>query len=289
MSETVTTDTAASTGTPAPATTAPETVIAPNVTTQPKSFTDDKGMFVAGWEAMLPEDVRDHSIVKEKKYTNVADLLKAKISVDSLIGKKVGEYLDSKDPVVVQELNKRNGVPAKPEDYKINLKLPEGMQLGTEGIDRFRKKAQEIGLPEKFAEPLAQLEADLWVEHAQKQQAATLEQKTAAENALRDSWKGDAFDKNTAQVKRLISTFGLTEADLTQPIGNNPALIKALYEKVVPLFGADKLIEGTMQHSMASAEDRIKALNVSMFKTPVGTPEYRALISEKESLMKQMS
>jgi hypothetical protein len=286
MSEVVTPTPAPVEPTPQPV--VPVTPIAENVTTQAKFLADEKGMFVDGWETMLPEDVRDHSIVKEKKYTNVGDLIKAKISVDSLIGKKVGEYLDSKDPVVVQELNKRNGVPAKPEDYKINLKLPEGMQIGTEGIDRFRKKAAEIGLPDRFAEPLAQLEADLWVEHAQKQAAAVEEQKTAAEKALRDAWKGNAFDKNTAQVKRLVSTFGLTEADLTQPIGNNPALIKALFEKVVPLFGPDNLIEGAMRHTPASAEDRMTALNREMINMNPNTPEYRTKLDEKKNLLSQM-
>jgi hypothetical protein len=283
------TDTATQTGAIAPeATTAQETIIAPNITTQVKSFINDKGEFLDGYEAILPEDVRDHSVVKNKQYKNLGEIFKSKISADSMISKKVSEYLDSNDPTVVKELKKRFEVPEKAEDYKLNLKLPEGYQLGTEGIDRFRKKAAEIGLPQKFAEPLAQLEADLWVEKAQAEANQALEQKNQAEKSLRDAWKGDSFDKNTAQVKRLIGTFGLTEADLNQPIGNNPALIKALFEKVVPLFGEDKLIEGTMQHSMASAEDRIKQLNVEMFRTPQGTPEYRSLISEKTNLMKQI-
>lgn len=271
--------------TPQPAE-APETP--ENITTEEVKFlADAQGKFVEGFEKYLPEDIRDHSAIK--KHTTVADLFKAKIGAESLIGKKVSDYLESDDPAVVSERNKHFGVPEKAEDYKIDIKLPEGFELGTEGIERFRTMAHELGLPEKFAAPLAQFETDLWVENAQKQAQASEEAKQAAEAALREEWKGEAYDKNLRTVKNLLTKeLGLTDEDMTQPIGNNPALLKALVSKVVPAFGEDRLIEGGMSQTHESAEARMQALNREMIKMDSNTPEYREKLNEKTNLMAKM-
>lgn len=280
--------------TPAPVAEAPtpqpvEAPVTPeNVTqTEVKFLADGTGKFVDGFEKFLPEDIRDHSAIK--KHTTVADLFKAKIGAESLIGKKVSEYLESDNPAVVAERNKHFGVPEKPEGYKLDVKLPEGFQMGTEGIERFRKVAHELGLPEKFAGPLAQFETDLWVEHAQKQAQAAETEKQEAEASLREEWKGDTYDKNLRTVKSLLTKeLGLTDDDFTKPIGNNPALLKALVSKVVPAFGEDRLIEGGMTHSVESAEAQMTALNREMIKMNPNTPEYRAKLDEKKNLLSKM-
>ena len=266
-----------------------ETPVAPeNVTqTEVKFLADGTGKFVDGFEKFLPEDIRDHSAIK--KHTTVADLFKAKIGAESLIGKKVSEYLESDNPAVVAERNKHFGVPEKAEDYKLDIKLPEGFEMGTEGIERFRKAALEMGLPEKYAQPLAQFETDLWVEHAQKQAEAVEAEKQAAEQALRDEWKADTYDKNLRTVKNLLTKeLGLSDEDFSKPIGNNPALLKALIDKVVPAFGEDKLIEGGMTHSSESAEAQMLTLNKEMIGMNPNTPEYRAKLDEKKNLLSRM-
>lgn len=259
-----------------------------NVTqTEVKFIADGTGKFVEGFEKFLPEDIRDHSAIK--KHATVADLFKAKISAESLIGKKVSEYLESDNPAVVAERNKHFGVPEKPEGYKIDITLPEGFQMGTEGIEKFRQTAHKLGLPEKFAQPLAQFEADLWVEHAKKQEQAALEEKQSAESALREAWKGEAYDKNIRSVKNLLTKeLGLSEDDFSKPIGNNPALLKALVSKVVPAFGEDRLIEGAMTHTVESAEAQLTALNREMIAMNPNTPEYRAKLDEKKNLLSKM-
>ena len=259
-----------------------------NITTTELSYIVDKdGKFVEGFEKLLPEDIRSHSAVK--KHQTITDLFKAKIGAESLIGKKVADYINSEDPAVVAERNKHFGVPEKAEDYKIDLKIPEGLELGTEGIQKFREVAHKIGLPEKYVNDLAQFEVDLWAQHhaslaeAQKQEIASVEKE------LREEWKGDAFEANSSKVKLLLTKeLGLTDEDLSKPIGNNPALLKALVNKVIPAFGEDKLIEGNMTHSSESAEAQIKTINQQMIKTPTNTPEYRELIDAKKALMARM-
>jgi hypothetical protein len=54
------------------------------------------------------------------------------------------------------------------------------------------------------------------------------------------------------------------------------------------MYGDDKLIEGTMSQTGVSASERMKELNHEMFKAPAGTPEYKALMAEKVSLMSRM-
>ena len=274
----------------------PEPVVEPtpqpdtpeNVTqTEVKFIADAEGKFVDGFEKFLPEDIRDHSAIK--KHSTVADLFKAKIGAESLIGKKVSEYLESDNPAVVAERNKHFGVPEKAEDYKLEIKLPEGFEMGTEGIERFRKVAHELGLPEKFAGPLAQFETDLWVEHAQKQAQAAEAEKQAAEQALRDAWKGDSYDKNLRTVKTLLTKeLELTDEDFAKPIGNNPKLLTALLNKVAPAFGEDRLIEGNMTHTSESAEAQMRDINVKMMKTDRNTPEYRELMAAKTNLLSKM-
>lgn len=267
-----------------PVVTAPETS-ATTITQQ--SYIDAEGNFTEGFEKILPEDVRGHSSVK--KFKDIGSVFKSQIEAEKLIGKRVAEYLDSDNPAVKAELAKRNGVPESPDKYKIDIKLPEGYEMGTEGIAKFREMAHKIGLPEKFAAPLAQFEADLWIEHA-AMQAETFQAETKeAEKMLRNAWKGDAYEKNTANVSRLLKAeFGLTDEDFKKPIGNCPALIRALREKVMPALGEDKIIEGTMIHSMESAETRMKQINLEMHKAQPGTPEYKKLIDEKTELMKRI-
>lgn len=274
--------------TPQPAQQSAEPVAQQNVTqTEVKFLADGTGKFVDGFEKFLPEDIRDHSAIK--KHTTVADLFKAKIGAESLIGKKVSEYLESDNPAVVAERNKHFGVPEKPEDYKIDLKLPEGFQMGTEGIQKFRETAHKLGLPAKFVEPLAQFETDLWIEHAQKQAQAAEAEKQTAESVLREEWKGDSYDKNIRTVKNLLTKeLGLTEDDFSKPIGNNAALLKALVAKVVPAFGEDRLIEGAMTHTVESAEAQLTALNREMIAMNPNTPEYRAKLDEKKNLLSKM-
>lgn len=265
---------------------AAETVLNTETTTEAKFLVDAQGNFAEGFKDMLPEDMRGHSYLD--KYKTLPDMIKAGMSHQSALTKKASEYFESEEPVVVAERNKLMGIPEKAEDYKIDVTLPEGFELGKEGMTAFRAKAHEIGLPQKYVNELAQFETDLWLKYKTNQDVAAVQQKETSEKSLREEWKGDTFEHNTRQVQNLMKDFGLSEEDLQTPIGNSTALIKALFEKVVPLYGEDKLIEGTMSQSSSSAGDRIKAINIEAHPLGPNTPEYKALMDEKAKLMSRM-
>lgn len=231
------------------------------------------------------EELQGHSYLD--KYKTAEDMIKAGINHQSSLTKKASEYFESEDPVVIAERNKLMGVPDSAEGYEVSAELAEA--INPESLEAFKEKAHEMGLPSQYVEEMVQFEADLWTQHAENQAAEQVAEKDATTAALQEAWKGDKFDHNTKQVQNLLfSELGLSPEDLTQPIGNSAKLITALFDKVVPMYGEDKLIEGTMTQSRVSAGERMTQLNHEMHKTPAGSPEYKALLSEKASLMGKM-
>ena len=247
------------------------------------SFSNDQ--IFEMFKGSLGDDLKGHSYLG--KYTNADDFVKAGINHQSSLTTKASDYFTSEEPAVVAERNKILGVPESADGYEISPELSE--VVSEESLANFKAKAHEIGLPAKFLPELVKFEADLWSKHAENQEASAVAQKEEAIASLKEEWKGDTFDHNTKQVMNLMKEIGITDVDMTIPLGNNTALIKALHAQVVPLFGADKLIEGTMTQTMASAGDRIKQINTEMFSARQGTPEYKALMSEKATLMSKMS
>lgn len=228
------------------------------------------------------EELQGHSYMD--KYKTAEDFAKAGINHQSSLTKKASEYFESEDPVVIAERNKLMGVPDSAEGYEVSAELSEA--VSQESLDAFKTKAHEMGLPSKFVEEMVQFEADLWTQHAENQEAAKVAEKDATTAELREKWTGDTFDHNTKQVQNLlIGELGLSAEDLAQPIGNNAKLITALFDKIVPMFGSDKLIEGTMSQTVASASERMGQLRQEMHGTPSNTPEYSALKAEMSGLM----
>jgi hypothetical protein len=231
------------------------------------------------------DELQGHSYLD--KYKTAEDFVKAGINHQSSLTKKASEYFESEDPVVMAERNKLMGVPDSAEAYEVSAELAES--ISEEGLSSFRDMAHEAGLPQKFIEPLVQFEADLWTKHAENQEAEKVAETEAVTAELKEQWKGDTFDHNTKQVQNLlINELGLTAEDLTQSIGNSSKLITALFDKIVPMYGDDKLIEGTMSQTGVSASERMTQINQSMHATNHGTPEYNALMAEKVSLMSRM-
>jgi PHD/YefM family antitoxin component YafN of YafNO toxin-antitoxin module len=231
------------------------------------------------------DDLKGHSYLD--KYKTAEDFIKAGINHQSSLTKKASEYFESEDPVVIAERNKLMGVPDSADDYEVSAELAEA--VSEESLAAFKAKAHEMGLPAKYVEEMVQFEADLWTQHAQNQEAERVAETEAVTAALKEVWKGDTFDHNTKQVQNLlINELGLSAEDLSQPIGNSSKLITALFDKVVPMYGDDKLIEGTMTQTRASASERMTQLNQEMHATAHGTPAYKALLEEKVALMGRM-
>jgi hypothetical protein len=231
------------------------------------------------------DELKGHSYLD--KYNNAEDFIKAGINHQSSLTKKASEYFESEDPIVVAERNKIMGVPDSADGYEVSPELAEA--VSEESLALFKSKAHEMGLPAKYVEEMVQFESDLWTQHAENLEAEKVAERDATTAALKEVWKGDTFDHNTKQVQNLlINELGLTAEDLAQPIGNSSKLITALFDKVVPMYGDDKLIEGTMTQSRASASERMTQLNQEMHAAPHGTPAYNALMNEKIALMSKM-
>jgi hypothetical protein len=231
------------------------------------------------------DELKGHSYFE--KYKTAEDFIKAGINHQSSLTKKASEYFESEDPVVIAERNKLMGVPEGADGYELSQELVDG--VSAESLEAFKGKAHEIGLPAKFLPELVQFETDLWTKNAENIEAAKVAEKDATTAELQELWKGDTFDHNTKQVQNLlINELGLSAEDLTKPIGNSSKLITALLDKVVPLYGSDKLIEGTITQTRESGSERMKQLNVEMFKTKQNTPEYKSLLAEKAALMGKM-
>ena len=262
--------------------TEPTTSVSTEATTGTK-FTNEQ--IFEMFKGSLSDDLKGHSYIG--KYKNAEDFAKAGINHQSSLTKKASEYFESDEPAVVAERNKLMGVPENAEGYELTPELVE--QISPESMEAFRAKALEIGLPQKYINDLVQFEADLWTKNAENLQQEAVDQKDSATKALQEVWKGDQFDHNERMVSNLLkSELGLSAEDMAIPLGNNVNLIKALHERVVPLFGEDKLIEGTMSQTNVSASQRMSELNGAMFKTDRGTPEYKALMTEKMALMSRM-
>lgn len=238
------------------------------------------------FKASLSDDLKGHSYLS--KYKTAEDFAKAGINHQSALTKKASEYFESEVPEVVAERNKLMGVPESPDQYEINRELATGETLGEEGEKMFRDWAIDNGLPSRLAQPAIEFHAEIVKKINEQNQAASAAQAEATTQELQAEWKGDTFDHNIKQVQNLMSELGIDSEEMNKPIGNSPKLIKALFDKVVPLYGEDKLIEGTMGQTQASIAEQIDQINTSMFTTPAGTPEYKKLIAEKTNLMSKV-
>ena len=238
------------------------------------------------FKGSLGEDMKGHSYLD--KYKTGDDFVKAGINHQSSLTKKASEYFESEDPTVVAERNKLMGVPENAEGYTINKELSTGAELGEEGEAMFRSFATENAVPDRLANPMIEFHSQIVTKIHEQYANKQVEQKDTASEALHEEWKGDTFDHNTKQIQSLMTELGISQEAMTVPLGNNVEMLKALHEKVVPLFGEDKLIEGTMSQTNVSAGERMKQLNVDMFRTETNTPEYKALLAEKAKLMGRM-
>mgnify|MGYP000188544211 CR=1 FL=1 len=198
--------------------------------------------------------------------------------------RKTKDFLESDDPKIVAERNQLFGIPESPDQYEITPELAS--VVSEESLAAFKAHAHSIGLPQKYVNDLIQFETEIWMKHAQNQEAANEQLKEAVVTELREAWKGDSYEHNSKQVHDLlVNELGLTPEDLAMPIGNSAKLIKGLFEKVVPLYGPDRIIEGNIQLDPTSVGQRIQQINVEMHDLDRGTPEYNKLMEEKRGLL----
>ncbi len=156
------------------------------------------------------------------------------------------------------------GRPEKPEDYKIELKVPEGMPWSKIGESLMFKKAHERGLTRSQAEGLMNDYLAMSAEGLQIMKRAQARDTEVAFDEIQKEW-GGMTDRNLALVNRCVHEFGGEEfkayLDETN-LGNDPRFLKFCLKMGAPMVETN-LIKGEglgMKSAEAKAEiDRLMA------------------------------
>ena len=241
-----------------------------------------------GWVATLPEDVRSGipaEYAKDPnvtKYKDVGEFVKGHVNLSKLVGAK-GVIVPS-DKATPDELNKFYndlGRPEKPEAYKFNMpeKLNPSLKITPDGQKTFAEAVHKMGLSQKQADGLNSWYLK-WVSDAMdKRDASQGEEMKKMESELKGKW-GEKYDSTIAGSKALIeSKVGKEKAQaLFDKYGNDPLILEFLGETAKD-YGEDHIKKPGGSQNMGDI-DAAKA-ELDKFKT-VGTPEYTALMNERD-------
>ena len=153
---------------------------------------------------------------------------------------------EGKDPQAepAPEVNPEDAVPEKYEDFQ----APEGVTLDTEVTDEFKTLANEMKLPQKKAQQVA----DLGVKMLNKWQANQTEAISNTISAWAEQTRADKdigggkLDENLSVAKRALDTFGTPELRKMlneSGLGNHPEIIRFMY-KAGQTLGEDNIVLG---------------------------------------------
>lgn len=268
-----------------------EAVEAAQTTEQPvASWVDVEGKFVEGFREKLPDGLGEHSFLD--KFSNVPDMIKWGVNAEKLIGKKAIEVWESEDPEIAQRRLEIMGVPKEASEYEYDpVELPEGMPVEqiNARVDQFKDKAKELGLSKNQVKELLEWDMGGAVETFTSMQEAQQSAMQEAEGALRKEWKGDKYEYNVAKVGEALDFLGLENFKTNPAIANDPAIVKSLFEKIVPLISNDTLVEARQTENHASMEDRLSQLEIDMLNYDGGRtdPKYTTMMKEREQLLER--
>lgn len=248
------------------------------------SLINPDGSFKDEFYSSLPEGIGEHGAVK--KYKTVPDLVKGHINANSMIGKKAEEFLKSEDPEIVSKRNEWLGIP---DEY--NFTLPEKsdeIPYNEDAIEGFKQKAKEIGLSQKQAQDLLDWDFSRAGELQEGVKQQLVEMRDKAEETLKADW-GRNYQPNLQKVKQATDYLGITEVLEQTGLGNEPMVLKAVLDKIVPAISDDNLIEGTMRNNLETVYDTMRELDKQLLTHPSPqSQEYRTLLSKKEELLAKM-
>lgn len=250
---------------PAPAPSAAPTLAGGRETPTPPAAAN----FPDNWRALLAGDDKSQ-LTQLERMASPAEVwkayreLQAKVSSGELGAVPKPLAKDAK-PEEVAAWRKANGVPEKPEDYKIEL--PNGMVVGEADkplVDNFVKYAHDANMP-----PAVVNQALGW--YYQMQDALTAQQLERDEGfhtdstvALKQEWGGD-FKANLNAVTGVLNLFPedfraqLEHARTPdgQKLGDTPAFNKALLEIGKMINPAATLLPAAAGGGLAPVESRI--------------------------------
>lgn len=239
---------------PAPGTTAAPAPAAPAANPNP-----NPAPAAPTWREALPEALRGEKTLE--KFTGVDGLAKSYVELEKMPRGVTPPKPDAPEAEWEQFYGKL-GRPEKPEDYAVNIKVPEGMPWSKAAETNILGRLHKAGLTTKQAEMVI----NGYLEEAtrgnlmiQQDQARTRQE---AEKAMRDEWGGLA-DMNISLVQRAVQEFGGDEfreyLDDTG-LGNDPRLMRFVYSMARPMM-EDGLIRGEgLGMKRAEAQSEIERL-----------------------------
>lgn len=232
----------------------------PDVTTDGQ-VADGKadGQQTLGWRAELPDSLKQHEVftaykTKNELWNGHIDAVTKLKEAEGKLSNSIPKLAPDAKPEDVQAYREATGVPAKADEYEVEL--PEGST--TELADWFKDVAFKAGMPKDMAKAISR-EWNSFVEKVDKAMAENAEKAIADRiNTLKTSW-GPDFNKNAETVKAAFTAFkdveGLQElltvkvgGTAEQPVllGDHPAIMQVFLEigkKILP----DTIVPGSQQ------------------------------------------
>jgi hypothetical protein len=256
-----------------------------------RSALDESGKFKQGWDASLPEDLKEYAS-EFGKYPDFTELLRGHANKAKLIGQRQQIKPPGPDakPEEIAAWRKTLGIPEKPEGYQIAKpeKLPEGVDWSDAELQTFQKFAHEQGLTPQQVNALVQYDMNQRGEMFKSGKAKLEGYVTEQRKALETEW-GENYGENVERAKKAAGMLGL---DVNDPeIGNSSKLIKALHE-ASKLFSEDKFVSpdsaGKGLTSEAQAKDIMHNKNNPLYNAFWGN-EGPARMAEAHALYDRLA
>jgi hypothetical protein len=270
----------------------PETPAMEQTPSQPASIQiiGEDGAFTPEYLSSLPDGLGEHSSFQ--KYKTAEDYFKGAINSQKLNGQKMEDFWNSEDPEHIEARRQLMGIPNEASEYEFDAyEVPEGMNkdMIDAKIDAAREKFKELGLSKEQANALIQWDiqgaTEQW-NQAYDSNKATLEKN---ELALREEWKGEAYDSNMLKTKNALEYLGLEKWIENPAMGNNPEFIKDVFMNIVPLVADDTIIEARQKQSEATLAERWDAQWEKMQKMDKNDPAYEREIRIMEEISSKMN
>ena len=206
------------------------------------------------------------------------------------------------NPEALSRWRQENGVPEKPEEYK--LELSDGLIVGERdkpALNEFLKAAHESNMPTEFVNKVAD-----WYFHHQESQLAEFAKNDEmssreTKQSLNQEW-GGAYEQNLNEVaNHLKMQFGEEMAESLQYarlpdgrlLGNSPEFIKAMLQNSRELNPGATLVPGS-GNTASSIDSELQNIQNIMRDTPEkywGDPlmqkKFGDLLAAKEKISKR--
>jgi hypothetical protein len=253
-----------------------------------KNLINSDGTFSEDFFSSLPEDIGSHSSVK--KYTNIVDALKGGLNASSLASKKAEDFLASDDPAVVAKRNELMGVPSDAAGYELKKPegLPEGLPYDEDSLGAFAEFAAENKIPKALAEKLIEFDAKRAADQFNSMDGQIAEQREKAESILREKW-GNKYEYNLGKVTQATDHLGITQTLNEAGLGNNPAVIEMVFNKLIPAISDDRLIESAKSDNYATITDELDDIDNRLMGMGRDDPAGKPLIARKMELLNKLA